>query len=76
MDCWKSKGATLFQVLLELIAGWDAAYPLSLQGLEHFLTYAELDRVALDEDERQTFLDLLGIIERAAMEAIQPPTKT
>ena len=32
----EKKGATLFQVLLELIDHWDATYPLSLEGLEHF----------------------------------------
>ena len=48
--------------------------PGGLIGLDYTIAYAELERVALGEDERQTFLDLLGIVERAAMEALQPPS--
>ena len=49
--------------------------PGGLIGLDYTIAYAELDRVALSEDERQTFLDLLGIVERAAMETLQTSVK-
>ena len=49
--------------------------PGGLLGLDYTIAYAELDRVALGEDERQTFLDLLGIVERAAMETLQTSVK-
>ena len=50
--------------------------PGGLIGLDYTIAYAELDRMRLSDEERETCLDHLSIIERAAMETLQPATRT